>query len=339
MKCINRKKIKNIKISGLSKKLVCVAGACALALSAAGCSSEKPENAYALFETTEKYGLNSPEDVSVSLFAHNLCVVGMDDFDAVSFDSSAAGASGIFDITKAQAKYADNIYERLYPASTTKLLTCLIAVKYGNLQDEVTVSQSAIDALEYGSSTCGLEVGDTLTMEDLIYGMMLESGNDAANVIAEHISGSIEEFAKLMNKEAKALGATGSHFVNANGLHSEDHYTTAYDLYLIFNAGLEDETFYRIISTDTYNASYRDASGGTVQAEWSSTNQYLSGDTETPDGITVIGGKTGTTSAAGSCLVLLTTKDGGDTYISVVLKAQSHDELYSYMSELISTFE
>ena len=310
-----------------------------LAFSLAGCSSVEIENAYDLFETTEKHGLNSAEDVSVKLFAENLCVVGMDDFETEEFDSSAAAASGVFNISNAEAKYADNIYERLYPASTTKLLTCLLAVKYGNLDDVVTVSQSALDALEYGSSTCGLKAGDTLTMEDLIYGMMLCSGNDAANVIAEHISGSIEEFVGLMNEEAAALGATGSHFVNANGLHDEEHYTTVYDLYLIFNAGLKDELFYKVISTDSYNASYKDADGTAVETTWTSTNQYLSGETGTPDGITVIGGKTGTTSAAGSCLVLLTTKNGGDTYISVVLRAQSHDELYSYMSELITSFE
>ncbi|MEI3340415.1 MAG: serine hydrolase [Eubacterium sp.] len=139
------------------------------------------------------------------------------------------------------------MYEKRYPASTTKILTAYLALKYGKLDDTLTVSQDAIYTLMAGSSICGLKPGDKITLEDALYGLMLCSGNDAANVIAEYISGSTEKFADLMNEEAKALGATQSHFVNAHGLPDEDHYTTAYDLYLIFNAAIKNEDFVHFV--------------------------------------------------------------------------------------------
>ena len=110
-------------------------------------------------------------------------------------------------------------------------------------------------------------------MDDLLYGMMLRSGNDAAIAIAESISGSVEEFAALMNKEAAALGATQSHFVNPNGLPDENHYTSVYDLYLIFRAALQNETFVQIISTTSYDVTYQAGDGTIEEHTWENTNQ------------------------------------------------------------------
>ena len=114
-----------------------------------------------------------------------------------------------------------------------KILTLYLALKYGTLSDIVTVSDNAV-AVPSDSSVAGLRSGVQLTLEDLLYGLMLPSGNDSAVAIAEHISGSVDAFVELMNKEANALGATNSHFVNPHGYHDENHYTTAYDLYLSF---------------------------------------------------------------------------------------------------------
>lgn len=121
-----------------------------------------------------------------------------------------------------------------------------------------------------GSSICGLKPGDQLTLDQALYGLMLCSGNDAANVIAEYISGSTDKFAELMNKEAQALGATQSHFVNPHGLPDDNHYTTAYDLYLIFNAAIKDDRFVNYISTKKYTTSYTDAS----ERRWSGVGEY-----------------------------------------------------------------
>ena len=210
-------------------------------------------------------------------------------------------------------------------------------IKYGNLDDKVTVSSEAVSNLA-GSSLCGVQAGDQLTVRDLLYGLMLVSGNDAANVLAEYYSGSVEKFAKVMNKEAKALGATKSHFVNANGLPDEKHYTSVYDMYLIFQEAIKLQDFVDIIKTDSIDVSYADANGNTVSKTWTNTNQYLKGETQSPDGITVIGGKTGTTNAAGYCLVLYSQNKKGQDIISIVYKGDSRSSMYTLMNEILSTF-
>ena len=327
-----------MKCTGRHKRIISIisvisAGVIALT----SCGSVEFPSRYNLFDTTTEYGLNEGSSSAAPLFARDLCVIGDGMFDMGDFDSSRAESSGIFDIGKRDVSFADDIFQKMYPASTTKILTSLVAIENGDLNETITVSQSAMDALEYGSSTCGLQVGDTVTLEQLLYGLMLRSGNEAANVIAEMIAGSIENFAGLMNERAQEIGATHSHFVNANGLHNDDHYTTVYDLYLIFNEALKNEDFYKIISTKEYSTTYKNSAGEDVTVNWASTNQYLNGDSEVPEGFTVIGGKTGTTNAAGSCLVLLSTKKN-DSYISIVMRAPSHIDLYNYMTTILEKF-
>ena len=121
-----------------------------------------------------------------------------------------------------------------------------------------------------------------MTLYDLLCGLLLRSGNDCGVAIAEHISGSVEAFAELMNSEAKALGATGSHFVNPHGLHNENHYTTAYDLYLIFNACIQDQRFMDIISMDSYTMNLTGADGTTRTFDVVPTNYYSSGKINAP---------------------------------------------------------
>ena len=132
--------------------------------------------------------------------------------------------------------------KRMYPASTTKVMTALVALKYGNLSDEITVPEESVIS-EAGASLAGLNPGDKLTLDELLYGLMLPSGNDAANAIAVHIGGSVDNFVRMMNDEAKRIGAVDTNFMNAHGLSDENHYTTAYDLYLIFNEALKDSRF------------------------------------------------------------------------------------------------
>lgn len=327
MKCIN-------------KMIVCFLLA-AVCVCSGACSLQKEveiADPYDVYETSGAYGLTGNATVSqLDFFAKDLCVAGTDGIATDQFDGSLAESAGVFDLTGGNVKAAQNIFEQMYPASTTKILTCYLAVKYGNLEDSVTVSETAVD-LPSDSSTCGLKAGDTLSLEQLLYGLMLCSGNDAANVIAEHISGDIDSFVALMNTEAAALGATRSHFVNPHGLHDENHYTCAYDLYLILNAAIQNDEFLQVFSARTYTADYTSESGEAVEQVWNSTNLYLSGDQEIPEGITIIGGKTGTTNSAGSCLVLLSRNVDQETYISVVLRAENRDNLYLCMSELLTNF-
>lgn len=325
MKCINKKRI---------------AGAVSVLLTASfllsGCGENTVlENAYDVYDTTSAYGMDaSVQEHTVSYFADNLCVAGTDNVLSESVSDGISEAAGLFDTANHEVKFAKNIHERLYPASTTKILTAYIALKYGDLASTATVTEEELQ-LEEGSTTCGLSAGDVISLQELLYGLMLCSGNDAANVIADMISGSTEEFAKLMNQEALALGATNSHFVNANGLHNEEHYTTVYDMYLIFNAAVQDERFLSLINTQNYTANFTNSAGEAITKDWSTTNKYLKGEEFVPEGVNVIGGKTGTTNDAGYCLVLYSKKGDEIPYISIVFKADSRDNLYHQMTELL----
>lgn len=258
--------------------------------------------------------------------------------DNEKMDTTGFTEAALFDLDNAKVDYAQNVFDKLYPASTTKILTALIALENTKLTDVVTVADEAgVDQFAEDESTCGIEGGDKLTMKDLLYGMLLESGNDNAAAIAYYISGSMDDFADLMNQRAEELLATHSHFVNSNGLHDEDHYTTAYDLYLIFNECIKHQEFVDIISTDSYTATITSADGTERTMEWAPTNYYQQGISEVPEGVTVIGGKTGTTDEAGSCLILLTKDDNQHPYISIVMGADTKDILYQDMTTILST--
>ena len=138
-----------------------------------------------------------------------------------------------------------------------------------------------------------------------------------------------------MNEEAKRLGAVDSHFVNPHGLHDDNHYTTPYDLYLVFHELLNYDVFMDIINQSSYKAEFKGADGSKKTLWFSSTDKYLLGSAKAPDGVTVIGGKTGTTSMAGSNLILYTKNDNGKDYISVVMHASDSFSLYSQMSHLL----
>lgn len=168
-----------------------------------------------------------------------------------AYDKPSINAeSGILmDLNTGQILYEKNINEKLAPASTTKILTALITLEKCKLDEKVVIGKNP--PFEDGSKIYLIE-GEEITVKDLLYAMMLESANDAALALAEHISGSKDEFAKLMNKKAAELGAKDSNFVNPNGLYDEKHYTTAYDLAIIGKKAMENATFREIVSTEYY---------------------------------------------------------------------------------------
>ena len=247
-----------------------------------------------------------------------------------------SAATLLVDTTDNKAIYADHVYDKLYPASFTKLLTALVALKYGNLTDPVTISYEASHVTEPGAKLCGFEEGDVVSLETLLNSLLIYSGNDAAVAIADYLGGSEEEFVNMMNDEAKLIGAVHSNFVNANGLHDDNHYTTAYDLYLIFNELMKYDTFLKIIHTNSYTAVYTDKIGNEKQKDFTSANEYLSGVVAPPDGIEIIGGKTGTTIKAGNCLIILARDSNDKEYIALILKASDNAALYHQMSHLLS---
>ncbi len=303
-----------------------------------GCSEVTVENEYSVYEDSYVYGLiNNAPLSSSNLMASNLCVTDGTDLGTGDVDSQVAEGGGLFNVDTGEVLYAQNTLGKLYPASTTKILTAYVAVKYGDLEQEITISEEACDQSS-DSSVCNLNPGDVLTLRQLLYGLMLRSGNDAAIAIAEGVAGSVDGFVSLMNEEALKIGATHSHFVTPNGLHDEDHYTTIYDMYLITNAALSSNDIVEILQTVNYDVYYKNSAGEDVQQAWSNTCGYLSGHYEAPDGITVIGGKTGTTNPAGYCLVCYCTNENNEHMISIVYHADCRGNLYLLMNEMLDKF-
>lgn len=273
--------------------------------------------------------------ISTDFISEELCVVPVD-YSQNKNASITAEAALIFDITDKEVLYADNVYEKLYPASVTKIMTALVVLEEcENLSEMVTISYNAANITEAGAKKCGFQEGDVIMLRDLLYSFLVYSGNDAGIALAEYVSGSESAFAKLMNEKATMLGALDSNFVNPHGLHSDEHYTTAYDMYLIFNECLKYEVFVSIINTSRYVASYKNAAGEEKQRVFENTNRYLLGKETAPSGVTVIGGKTGTTLKAGSCLVLYSKNQENHEYISIIFKALNGDALFEQMTILL----
>lgn len=311
---------------------ICIAAALS-GIILTGCSVFGSKEAAAEYEA-RKYDKNI---YMADLFAQNLCVASSD----ISLEGAPSAetykAAALFDIDKNETDFSYNVHEKLYPASTTKIMTALVAIKNGNLSDIVTVGADA-DAGSFAADeqTCGLKAGDRLTLRDLLYGLLLYSGNDNAVAIADYVGGSTEGFAEMMNEQARELMATNTHFLNSSGLHNEDHYTTAYDLYLIFNECMKHDEFLEMIRADSYRADITGADGTKRQLTWEPTNFYALGEAKLPEKATIIGGKTGTTKPAGNCLILLSENSQGKPYISVVMGADTKPVLYQDMTALIN---
>lgn len=322
-------------------RLLCLFGVAAVFMS--GCNSSKIsyENPYNTYETSAEYGISySSSAAEKTFFAETLCVA--EDVNTVVEDqnivhSQTAEASGVFNLVTNTVTYSQNIYQKMYPASTTKIMTAYVALKYGNLDDYVTISENAANQSS-DSSVCGLKKGDVIQLRDLLYGLLMKSGNDAAVAIAEHISGSEAAFVELMNKEALAMGASTTHFVNPHGLPDENHYTSVYDLYLMMQNAVKYTTFTQILNTESYDVVYTNENGETVNETWSNSNRYLNGKVTAPDGVTVVGGKTGTTRDAGYCLVLYSYNQKNEPIISIVLKTGGPSDLYLLMNDLLTNY-
>lgn len=274
------------------------------------------------------------QDSIADTFASDLCVISTDFSEGTDVSIEDDSAAGLFDVNRNKVIYAQNIHERLNPASLTKVMTALVAIKYGNTEDIIVCSEN-VKITESGATLCGLKEGDKLTLNQALHALLINSANDAAIAIAEHIGGSVEGFATLMNEEAIALGATNSHFMNPHGLTENEHYVTAYDMYLIMNEAMQYELFNEIIHMNEYSTVYYSSNDTEKEMSFRSTNLFFREDYSVPDTITLIGGKTGTTNAAGNCLILLTKDTGGNPYISVILKASERGLMYQEMTDLL----
>lgn len=267
-------------------------------------------------------------------FASDLCVVTEDQMGDGSVDMTQASAAVLFDVNNREVLYSKNAHERLYPASLTKVMTALVALKNASL-DTVLTATDSVKINESGAQLCGLKSGDTMTLDQALHILLMYSANDAAMLIAENVGGSVDHFVEMMNEEAMRLGATNTSFANPHGLSDDNHFTTAYDLYLIFNEAIKYDFFNEIIHMTSYQTTFYDKDGKAKELTVNNTNRFLKGDFNAPENITVIGGKTGTTNAAGHCLILLSRDVNGAPYISVILNSSASDVLYPEMVQLL----
>jgi len=250
VKCTNR----NIK----GRILAMIA---AVSLLVAGCGSNEYDMAYKLNNDVSSFQLTSTTaQETLTPFAADLCVVGDKDVSASGVSLSDVGAAALFNLKSLDTVYAKNANEQLHPASLTKIMTALVAIKYGSPDQMLTASEN-VRITEQGAMLCGLNPGDQMTLDQALHVLLLMSANDVAVLIAEGVAGSVEEFVSLMNEEAAAIGATNCNFTNPNGLTEEGHYMTAYDLYLVFQEALQYDLFNQIIQMSSYTSTYRYRNG------------------------------------------------------------------------------
>lgn len=254
-------------------------------------------------------------------------------------DLTIVGESAILiDWDTGQVLYEKNPHEKLYPASTTKIMTAILALEKGNMEDIVTIDEEIVHLTD--GSHIALEPGEKLRFEDLLNALLIESANDAALAIAKHISGSIEEFVKLMNDKAKELGALNTNFVNPNGLPDENHVTTAYDLSLMAKYAMSIDDFRDIVKNYTYQIPVTNKKDEVRYLKSYNRLLYSSNKIDVDGKIVPIkyegvnGIKTGYTQAAKSCLVT-SAERGNQRIIAVVLKSEGNN-LYSDMHKLLN---
>ena len=278
--------------------------------------------------TGSKLSLFLIGSLTLSLLASPMQTLASTDWPADIYIDSDAGI--VMDADTGVILYGKNIHQTYSPASITKVLTSLIVLEHCSLDETVTFSENAVHNVESNSSSAGYDTGDTASVKDCLYALLLKSANEAANALAEHVAGSSDAFAVLMNEKAAELGCQDSHFANPSGLNNEEHYVSAYDMALITRAAFENPTFAKIVETTYYklppnqkNPEGQGISPGNklVKKNWP---QYYR-----PD---VLGGKTGYTSIALNTLVN-GARQGDTTLITVIL--HSNNTQYEDTSRLL----
>ncbi len=247
-------------------------------------------------------------------------------FSTINFavEPSIASSSAILvESSTGKILYEKNAYEKMYPASTTKVMTAILVLENCDLNEMATVSHNAIYSLPSGYVNANLQKGEEISIKDLMYALMVKSANDAAIVLAEHIGGSVEGFADKMNQKALELGCKNTHFVNPNGIHNDNHYSTAYDLYLMASYGMKNETFRKYVSTASYTLPSTNLYP-TTDRICITTNDMIRPKSKYYDE-NVIGIKTGYTTEAKNCLIAGSQKNNTEL-ISVVLHSGTNAE-------------
>lgn len=283
-------------------------------------------NAFALPEQDD----NSTESNTISSVTGNDIFMENDAMTAPTVDNSKAAL--LMDMNSGRLLYGKNIDKRVFPASTTKIMTGILAIEMGNMADVVTASSAAIEPITLEDSQMGILIGEQLTFEQLVYSLLIHSANDAANVIAIHVSGTMEAFVDLMNQKAQELGMTNTHFENPCGSHNDNHYTTAHDLAILSQYAMRNETFREIVKMPIYKVP---ATNKYLEERiMVNTNLFLSSARSAAHYNPLCTGiKTGHTSQSGYCLV--SSAQYEDMYLLAIVmgcpNADLESKAYSYI--------
>lgn len=276
------------------------------------------------------------------LLSLNIILIPKVNADEESSPNIASPSALLMDLKSGKILYEKNIDQKMYPASLTKIMTAILALERCDLNDIATVSYDAVMTLSSGYVTANLQVGEELTVEQLLYVLMVGSSNDAAIVLAEHISGSVDEFSKLMNEKAKELGCTSTNFVNPNGAHDENHYSTARDLSLISKYAMQNETFRTLVKTTSYKLPITNKYESEDRLFTTTNSLLIVNNNDRADNYYykyATGIKTGFTTPAKNCLIASATK-GNLELLTVVLGAgQNKQGLSERYIDTINLFE
>ena len=240
--------------------------------------------------------------------------------------SLSSASAIVMELSTGTVLYSKNIHKKHYPASITKIMTSLLTLENSSPSDVVTFTEAEAHGIETGSSSMYCVPGEKFTIEQVLYGIMLQSANEMRLVAADHVAGSVDKFVEMMNQRVAQLGLKDTHFMNPNGLHNDDHYTSAYDMACIAREAWKNPSFQKICGTRTYqvkSTNKRKASeilGGQLLNHHQMINGYETSSRYEKD--YVIGGKTGYTSMAHSTLVTFAEKDGMQL-VSVIMKGNS----------------
>ena len=240
--------------------------------------------------------------------------------------SLSSASAIVMELSTGTVLYSKNIHKKHYPASITKIMTSLLTLENSSPSDVVTFTEAEAHGIETGSSSMYCVPGEKFTIEQVLYGIMLQSANEMCLVAADHVAGSVDNFVNMMNERVAQLGLKDTHFMNPNGLHNDDHYTSAYDMACIAREAWKNPSFQKICGTRTYkvkSTNKRKAGeilGGQLLNHHQMINGYETGSRYEKD--YVVGGKTGYTSMAHSTLVTFAEKDGMQL-VSVIMKGNS----------------
>lgn len=319
-----------------------IAGALICSTLLLGCGEKKIDMPYSEMNQNANYYINNESSQSeLDFFANDLAATNKDILEGSSFDPTPFFAVALYDVTDKEVLYSYHACDKINPASLTKIMTALVVLNYcyyGDKSLDETITLGDVTIKESGAQTIGLNQGDQIQVRDLFNLSLIYSGNDASLALAQYVAGSEEAFVEIMNQTAQNLGCTGTHFYNSNGLTHEEHYTTAYDLYIMFHAASQFPEFREAIMQSEYTANYLTATGEPKSKTVPTTNKFTDGTYAFSSSIIALGGKTGSTNAAKKCLLEYLQDSAGRTYICVIMGAADEDTLYRNMRSLCDDF-